>query len=31
MVSEIGARHLMGKQGAAPVVAAKEHPHGNLE
>jgi len=28
---EIGTRHWTGEQGAAAVVAAEEHPHGNLE
>jgi len=28
---EIGTRHWTGEQGAAAVVEAEEHPHGNLE
>ena len=28
---EIGTRHWTGEQGAAAVVAAEEHPHGNIE
>jgi len=31
MVSEIGPRRWTGEQGAAAVVSAEEHPHGNLE
>jgi len=28
---EIGTRYWRGEQGAAAVVAAEEHPYGNLE
>jgi len=28
---EIGTRHWTGEQGAAAVVAAEEHPHGNMK
>jgi hypothetical protein len=31
MVTEIGPRSWTGEQGAAAVVAAEEHPGGNLE
>jgi hypothetical protein len=31
MVSEIGPRRLTGEQGTAVVVAAEQHPGGNLQ